>query len=100
MTKHLRNAHSFSVASEQRKELEDVVLSLQVMPSVRALITAGPALAASHVAGYNSYYYLSIDSTKSLHEALYMLMHGTGVGFGGERQSTGARYPWLGLRVG
>jgi ribonucleoside-triphosphate reductase (thioredoxin) len=89
MVDHLRREHEYRVPVQLRADLEASVLGLQVMPSMRALMTAGPALAASHVAGYNCSY-LPIAHTDAFHEALYILMHGTGVGFSVERQFTGA----------
>ena len=68
-----------------RKILENAVLNLEVMPSMRALMTAGPALAKNHIAGYNCAY-LSVDHPKAFDECLFVLMHGTGVGFSVERQ--------------
>ena len=68
-----------------RKILEDAVVNLEVMPSMRALMTAGPALAKNHIAGYNCAY-LSVDHWKAFDECLFILMHGTGVGFSVERQ--------------
>ena len=62
-----------------RKILENAVLNLEVMPSMRALMTAGPALAKNHIAGYNCAY-LSVDHPKAFDECLFVLMHGTGVG--------------------
>lgn len=89
MQEHLQQEHGHAVPYSQRRTLEQAVLKLDVMPSMRALMTAGPALRASHVAGYNCSY-LPIDHTDAFHEALFVLMHGTGVGFSVERQFTGA----------
>jgi ribonucleoside-triphosphate reductase len=50
------------------------------MPSMRALMTAGPALDRSHVAGYNCSF-IPLDSPRAFDEALYILMNGTGLGF-------------------
>lgn len=58
---------------------------LDVMPSMRALMTAGPALERCNVAGYNCAY-LPIDNVRCFDETLYVLMCGTGVGFSVERQ--------------
>ena len=66
-------------------ELEEAILSLQVMPSMRALMTAGGALDRENIAGYNCSY-IPIDSPKAFDEVLYILMNGTGVGFSVERQ--------------
>ncbi len=66
-------------------EVKDAILNLEVMPSMRALMTAGPALARENIAGFNcSFTY--INSKRSFAEVLYVLMCGTGVGFSCERQ--------------
>jgi ribonucleoside-triphosphate reductase len=67
------------------KELETAILRREVMPSMRCLMTAGPALDRDNVAGYNCSY-LPIDSVRAFDELLYILMCGTGVGFSVERQ--------------
>jgi len=59
--------------------------SLDVMPSMRALMTAGEALDRDNVAGFNCSY-LPIDHPKAFDEMMYVLMCGTGVGFSVERQ--------------
>ena len=61
-------------------ELRDAILKLEVMPSMRCLMTAGPALEKDNVAGYNCSY-MPIDSIKAFDELMYILMCGTGVGF-------------------
>lgn len=61
-------------------ELREAILNLEVMPSMRALMTAGKALEKDQVAGYNCSY-LVIDNPKSFDEIMYVLMCGTGVGF-------------------
>lgn len=66
-------------------ELHDAIYNLEVMPSMRALMTAGPALDRCNVAAYNCAY-LPVDSPRSFDEAMYILMCGTGVGFSVERQ--------------
>ncbi len=68
-----------------RTQLETAVLNLEVMPSMRALMTAGPALARCNVAGYNCSY-LPIDHPRAFDECLYILMCGTGVGFSVEQK--------------
>lgn len=65
--------------------LYDAIYNLQVMPSMRSLMTAGPALERCNVAGYNCAY-LPVDSPRSFDEAMYILMCGTGVGFSVEKQ--------------
>lgn len=61
-------------------ELRSAILNLEVMPSMRALMTAGSALEKDQVAGYNCSY-LVIDNPKAFDEIMYILMCGTGVGF-------------------
>ena len=69
---------------------EDVnksIHNLDVMPSMRCLMTAGPALERDEIAGYNCSF-VAIDSPKAFDEVMYILMCGTGVGFSVERQFT------------
>ena len=65
-------------------ELFNAIYNLEVMPSMRCMMTAGPALAKDNVAGFNCSY-LAIDSPRSFDELMYVLMCGTGVGFSVER---------------
>ena len=67
------------------EELWDAIHKLDVMPSMRALMTAGAALDRDNTAGYNCSY-LPVDDPKSFDEAMYILLCGTGVGFSVERQ--------------
>ena len=69
------------------EELRTAILNLEVMPSMRALMTAGPALDKDQVAGYNCSY-VAIDSIKAFDEIMYILMCGTGVGFSVESDYT------------
>ena len=85
LEKHLAENTEYTLTNSTRKELENAVLNLKIMPSMRALMTAGPALDKNHIAGYNCAY-LSVDHFKAFDECLYILMHGTGVGFSVERQ--------------
>lgn len=64
--------------------LKEAILHLDVMPSMRCMMTAGAALAKDNVAGFNCSY-LHIDSPRSFDELMYVLMCGTGVGFSVER---------------
>ena len=66
-------------------QLRDAILTLEVMPSMRAMMTAGPALARDNTAGYNCSY-LPVDDPKAFDEAMFILLCGTGVGFSVERQ--------------
>lgn len=65
--------------------VHDAILNLEVMPSMRAMMTAGPALERDNTAGYNCSY-LPVDDPKSFDEAMFILLCGTGVGFSVERQ--------------
>jgi ribonucleoside-diphosphate reductase alpha chain len=65
--------------------LQNVVLNLDVMPSMRALMTAGEALQRDHVAGYNCAF-VAVNRLRAFDEILYILMCGTGVGFSVEQQ--------------
>ena len=86
MTKHLADKHGFKITSSLRAELEDAVLTQEVMPSMRALMTSGPALDRCHVGGYNCSY-VPVDSPRAFDETMYVLMCGTGVGFSVERNN-------------
>ena len=66
-------------------EISEAILNLEVMPSMRAMMTAGPALERDNTAGYNCSY-LPVDDPKSFDEAMFILLCGTGVGFSVERQ--------------
>jgi len=77
---HVKEVTGYTVTPEERKELEQAVLNLEIMPSMRCLMTAGEALKRENVAGYNCSY-VAVDSSRSFDEILYILMNGTGVGF-------------------
>lgn len=68
-----------------RDRIYNSIYNMEVMPSMRALMTAGPALDISNVAGFNCSY-LVIDDLRAFDELLYVLMNGTGVGFSVERR--------------
>ena len=82
---HLRDKHGYQVSKKERKELEDAVLNLEIMPSMRALMTAGEALKRDNVAGYNCSF-VAVNRLRAFDEILYVLMCGTGVGFSVERR--------------
>ena len=73
--------------SKEWIELQSAIQHMDVMPSMRCLMTAGPALDRTHVAGYNCAY-LVVDSLRSFDETMYILMCGTGVGFSVESKYT------------
>ena len=82
---HLEELHQYKLSDKLRKELEEAVLTTQVMPSMRCLMTAGEALKRENIAGYNCSY-IAVDRVGAFDEILYVLMNGTGVGFSVERQ--------------
>ena len=82
---HLTEKHKYNLTPELREELESAVLNLEIMPSMRALMTAGPALSRDNTAGYNCSY-VAVNRVRAFDEILYILMCGTGVGFSVERQ--------------
>ena len=84
-TGHLKETCGYSLENGERVKLEKAVKELKVMPSMRCLMTAGPALEKENVAGYNCSY-VKIDSLRSFDEILYVLMNGTGVGFSVEEE--------------
>jgi len=76
------------IGSDEKQKITDAIVNLEVMPSMRCVMTAGPALDRDNVAGFNCSY-LPIDHPKAFDELMYILMCGTGVGFSVERQYVG-----------
>jgi ribonucleoside-triphosphate reductase len=74
------------VSDKDINEIEEAILNLEVMPSMRALMTAGPAAARDNTCVYNCSY-LPVDHPRAFDEAMFILLCGTGVGFSVERQS-------------
>jgi ribonucleoside-triphosphate reductase (thioredoxin) len=66
-------------------DIEEAILNLDVMPSMRAMMTSGPALERDNTCAYNCSY-LPVDDPKAFDEAMFILLCGTGVGFSVERQ--------------
>ena len=85
VTRYSTNVIGDKVDAETKHELEQAIVGLEIMPSMRAMMTAGPALERDNTAGYNCSY-LPVDDPKSFDEAMYILLCGTGVGFSVERQ--------------
>ncbi len=73
------------VTKEEANVISSMIEGMYVMPSMRALATAGPALERDSMAGYNCAY-LAIDDARAFDEIMYVLMNGTGMGFSVERQ--------------
>lgn len=67
------------------EDIHKAILNLEVMPSMRALMTAGPAMERDHMAAYNCSF-IAVDSPRAFDEALYILTCGTGLGFSCETQ--------------
>tara|TARA_A100001011_G_scaffold217180_1_gene225153 strand:- start:508 stop:2451 length:1944 start_codon:yes stop_codon:yes gene_type:complete len=86
-TEWLEEKHEYKLENGERVDLENAVKELKVMPSMRCLMTAGPALKKENVAGYNCSY-VKVDNQRSFDEILYVLMNGTGVGFSVEEEYT------------
>ena len=84
---HLQENYSYEFKDKDISELKEAMLQLKIMPSMRCLMTAGPALKKENVAGYNCSY-IHVDSIRSFDEILYVLMNGTGIGFSVERRYT------------
>lgn len=76
--------HGYEMSAQEVMELQDAITDLEVMGSMRATMTAGPALDRDNVAGYNCSY-LAVNRYQAFDEAMYILMCGTGVGFSVER---------------
>jgi ribonucleoside-triphosphate reductase len=72
-------------SDDLRSTLFNAIFNLEVLPSMRAMMTAGPALERDNTCGYNCSY-LPIDDPKAFDEAMFILLCGTGVGFSVERQ--------------
>ena len=86
-TEWLEEKHDYKLENGEKTELENMVKELGVMPSMRCLMTAGPALKKENTAGYNCSY-VKVDNQRSFDEILYVLMNGTGVGFSVEEEYT------------
>lgn len=76
----------WNISVSEHMEIYDAIYNLEVMPSMRALMTAGDTLDRCHVPAYNCAY-LPVDSLRSFDETMYILMCGTGVGFSVESKN-------------
>lgn len=83
--KHLQDKHDYKMPDEIYRDIRDAIVNLEVMPSMRAIMTAGKALERDNTAGYNCSY-LPVDDPKAFDEAMYILLCGTGVGFSVEHK--------------
>jgi len=85
MVDHISEKHNVDIEAELKAQIYAAIDDLEVMPSMRAMMTAGKALARDNVCSYNCAY-LPVDDQKAFDEAMLILMCGTGVGFSVERQ--------------
>ena len=83
--RYMTNVVSDKVSKDTYKQLEDAIYNLNVMPSMRAMMTAGKAMERDNTCAYNCSY-LAVDDPKCFDEAMFILLCGTGVGFSVERQ--------------
>jgi ribonucleoside-diphosphate reductase alpha chain len=77
--------HIAELDNELASDIREAIVDHEVMPSMRSLMTAGPALERDHVAGYNCSF-IAVDSPRAFDEAMYVLMCGTGVGYSVESE--------------
>jgi ribonucleoside-diphosphate reductase alpha chain len=87
MLAQLKDKHDYTPDPTVVDEVHAAILNHEVMPSMRAVMTAGPALDRSNIAGFNCSY-LPLKDARALDELLYVLMNGTGVGYSVERKYT------------
>ena len=87
MLNHLQKNNGYTPPASQVKIVREFILEQKALPSMRALMTAGPALARNNIAGYNCSY-IVMDTPVAFDEVLYILMNGTGVGFSAEAKYT------------
>src|SRR5210317_1183610 len=86
MEETLLEKHNYKMDRVDKEIIHEYISDLRVMPSMRAMMTAGEALKRDNTCGYNCSY-LPVDSPRSFDEAMYILMCGTGVGFSVEREN-------------
>ncbi len=80
MESFLAKNNDYVMDKHLKSVLRDAILNLEIMPSMRAMMTAGPALERNNIAGYNCSY-IPVDSPRAFDECMYILMCGTGVGY-------------------
>jgi len=85
MKNHLSTNYNYDTNDIVFDEIENAILNHKIMPSMRALMTAGPALERDNIAAYNCSF-IAVDSYRAFDEAMYILMNGTGVGFSVEQK--------------
>jgi ribonucleoside-triphosphate reductase len=85
MCETIEEKYKVVIEEDLKEEIYQAILSLEVMPSMRSLMTAGKALSRDNTCSFNCSY-IPIDDIKSFDEAMHILMCGCGVGFSVERQ--------------
>jgi ribonucleoside-diphosphate reductase alpha chain len=85
MKNNLESKHNYILPVETDSELREAIKNLEVVPSMRSVMSAGKALDRDNTAGYNCSY-LPVDDPKAFDEAMYILLCGTGVGFSVEHK--------------
>lgn len=85
VSRFMHNIVGNKVDKVTAEQIEDAILNMEIMPSMRAVMTAGPAADRDNTCVYNCSY-LPVDDPKSFDEAMFILLCGTGVGFSVERQ--------------
>ena len=83
--RYINNVVGHKIDENTKDDLMFSILNLEVMPSMRAMMTAGPAANRDNTCMYNCSY-LPVEDPKSFDEAMFILLCGTGVGFSVERQ--------------
>jgi len=84
MHDHCKNNLGYTLTADEYMMLDKAMLNLEVVPSMRAVMTAGKALDVDHIASFNCAY-VEMDDPAAFSETLYILMNGTGIGFSCER---------------
>lgn len=87
MRKHLSEKHDYDPKDPIFDEVGDAVKNLDLVPSMRAIMTAGNALERNQISGYNCSF-VAVNDPRVFDEAMYVLMNGTGLGFSVERKYT------------
>ncbi|MDA0320449.1 MAG: recombinase [Proteobacteria bacterium] len=73
------------LSNEMAEIIARAILNLEVVPSMRMLATAGPALDRDNVCGYNCAY-KAITQPRDFSDALFILSSGTGMGYSVEKK--------------
>jgi hypothetical protein len=85
MRKHMTTNYGYAKDDPDFDLVEKAILEHEIMPSMRALMAAGPAMEADNISAYNCSF-IAVDSLRAFDEAMYILMNGTGVGFSVEQE--------------